>query len=93
MSDVCLRAVFELALPPGQKYMLIALAHHAGDDGRVQMSSMDFAMWTGYSPSQTERILRQLLGEGLVQTEGETQRASNEARRYVLCLGREGGGA
>lgn len=85
MSQSHLQTVFALHLPPTQKFLLIALADSALDNGAVAITHDALAAFTGYSPSQVRRGLVQIVQAGFLVV----MDAGVRPVRYQLHLGRQ----
>lgn len=66
MSRHLVDIAFGLHLSAGQKLTLIALAHFATDDGRVQVSTDKLQGFTGYGRDQVRRYLVQVMQAGFI---------------------------
>jgi hypothetical protein len=81
--------VWELDLKANEKFVLLAYADHADDDGdNVYPSLGRVARKTGYSRDQVRRISRQLVDKRLMEMVAKA--TPTHAARYRLTLG-EGG--
>jgi Helix-turn-helix domain len=67
MSIKIMAAVWELDLPQNQKLVLLALADHADDRGTCYPSVARIAWKCGYSPRQTQAILKELRSSAVLE--------------------------
>lgn len=67
MSVKLMAQVWELELPQNEKFVLLAFADHADDDGRCYPSIRRVAWKTGYDDRQIKRIVGKLRQRGLMQ--------------------------
>lgn len=74
MSVKVMGRVWELELTPAKQIVLLALADHADHDGNNIRPGVPLIAWkTGYSERQVQRIMRELIEEGLL-VEVETEK-------------------
>lgn len=74
MSVKVMGRVWELELTPAKQIVLLALADHADHDGKNIRPGVPLIAWkTGYSERQVQRIMRELVEEGLL-VEVETEK-------------------
>jgi len=67
MSGKIMGAVWELALSRPKQVVLLAMADHADHEGRNVRPSVPLVAWkTGYSERQVQRIIGQLISDGLL---------------------------
>lgn len=78
-------SVYEIELAHPQQAVLVAMADHAQDDGTDVYPSIARLAWkTGYSDRQIKRIIKDLLGVGvLIEVTAATQHRPTE---YVIFL-------
>lgn len=70
MSSKTSGAIWDLDLPPSDKYVLLAMADHADHVGRNIYPSVRFVSWkTGLSERQINRIIASLRAAGLLVLE------------------------
>lgn len=70
MSGKASGKVWEIKLTPAQQIVLLALADHADHDGRNIRPGVPLIAWkTGYSERQVQRIVKQLMKDGLLVVE------------------------
>jgi len=78
MSVKVMTAVFDSNLPPNEKFILLAYADHASDDGtRVYPAVDTIAKKTGYSKRTVQRITRQLEDAGFLIPDGKGKKGTN----------------
>lgn len=67
MSVKVMGAVWDLDLPHPKQSILLAMADHADHDGNNVFPSVGLVAWkTGYSETQTRRIIKTLVKDGLL---------------------------
>lgn len=67
MSAKMMGRVWELVLTPAKQIVLLALADHADHEGNNVKPGVPLIAWkTGYSERQVQRILRELIHDGLL---------------------------
>jgi hypothetical protein len=89
MSVKQMAIVWDLDLPHNQKFVLLAYADHADDDGDNVYPSLErIAHKTGYSRDQVRRISKELKARGLMELVAKA--TPTHPARYRLTL--EGGG-
>jgi hypothetical protein len=68
MSQRHVDQVMKIHLPPGVKFMLVALAYLADEKSSQSRVSQDgLVELTGYSPTQVQRLLKQCLAERFLE--------------------------
>ena len=86
MSIAIQTVVWTLELPPHLKYVAIALADHAHDDGGEARPSQSYlANKTGLSVRQVRRSLKELVERGVIRVERPS--GKGRATCYTFCLG------
>lgn len=87
MSVKQMALVWDLELEHSKKYVLLAYADHADDDGdNVYPSLGRMAHKTGYSRDQIRRISRHLVNDGLMVLVTPADAAARRPARYRLTL-------
>jgi hypothetical protein len=70
MSAKIMGQVWELDLPANKQIVLLAMADHADHEGENVYPSLGLIAWkTGYSESQTRRIIKALVADGILKEE------------------------
>ena len=86
MSIEVQNQVWKLDLPPNLKYVAIALADHAHDDGTEARPSQQYlAKKTGLSVRHVRRCLRELIERGVIRIDRPS--AKGRATCYAFVLG------
>jgi hypothetical protein len=81
MSVKVMAAVFDSSLPPNEKFVLLAYADHASDDGKRVYPAVDtIAKKTSYSARTVQRITRQLEEAGFLIPDGKGKKGTNRWR-------------
>lgn len=85
MSIEAMTAVKEcIALQPAEKFILLAMASYADQDGAsIYPSHETIALWTGYHRTTIVDITQRLIKRGILQLVGKQARGQNE---YMLNL-------
>lgn len=84
MSVRMMALVWEADLPRDQKFILLAYADHANDDGYNVFPSVPRIAWkTGYSERQVQRITSNLVKVGILVQMGNSQLGTNLLRINV----------
>lgn len=87
MSAKLSGAVWELALPPTQLLVMLALADHAHDDGSKCYPGVRYLAWkTGRSERQVQRALRELEAAGLIAPVAYAAGGRGHATEYHIHI-------
>jgi hypothetical protein len=88
MSGKMMSRIWALELAPAKQIVLLALADHADHDGGSIRPGVPLIAWkTGYSERQVQRLLRELVAEGLLV---EVATEKGKAHAYSLDLSKGG---
>ena len=89
MSIKLMSKVFEMDIPTGQKFVLLALADRAGDDGKSCFPSQkEIARKTSLSVRSVQRYMTWLEENGLIKrTERRRADGYRSTDEYILTLG------
>jgi Helix-turn-helix domain len=89
MSVKLMGAIFDLAIPPSEKLMLLAMADHARDDGTGCYPAIaTLAKKTSLSRRGTQKLIRRLQAAGYIADTGKISRFGTI--EYTLTLARGG---
>lgn len=80
--------VWELDLPQGEKFVLLAFADHADDEGVCRPSVERVAWKTGYEQRQVKRIGKKLRESGLLDLLKPARPERGLAAEYRICARR-----
>lgn len=91
MSAKIMGHVWELDLPANKQLVLLAMADHADHEGENIYPSLGLIAWkTGYSESQTRRIIKALVTDGIL-VEVAAPDGKPKVYRVVLSAGKRKG--